>query len=240
MKDKRAFFRILQMSDGTFPTGGFSQSWGLETYVFEGDIKDGEGFADFLRNYLRSTIGKCEGPIAREAMDLATGYLHAKDDERDAILEDLVRLEETACASRVTKESREGALRMGKAFLRVMEPLMGTEDTELIERFRSTRGTYPGYPVAYGLVCGLSGVDKEDAMTAYIFTTANTLCQSALKLIPLGNVEAQDLLNDAGEYLEEIHCLCMNTNTEEITNFCPGIDIAGTRHEELDVRLYMS
>ena len=40
--------------------------------------------------------------------------------------------------------------------------------------------------------------------------------------------------------MDQVCRLAEATGIEIITNFCPGIDIASLRHEELPVRLYMS
>ena len=96
------------------------------------------------------------------------------------------------------------------------------------------------YPVIYGAVCGRLDTGLADAVRAYVFSTANSLVQSALKLIPLGNTEAQKILFDSAGLMEHVSELCMNTAIGEISNFCPALDIAGIRHETLGVRLYMS
>ena len=46
--NSQQLFRLLQLNGGTFPTGGFSQSWGLETYVSEGTVQDAATFRAFL------------------------------------------------------------------------------------------------------------------------------------------------------------------------------------------------
>ena len=48
MKKADNIFYLMQLAGGTFPSGGFSQSWGLETYVSEGKICDSSTFGDFL------------------------------------------------------------------------------------------------------------------------------------------------------------------------------------------------
>ena len=110
-------FYLMQMAGGTFPSGGFSQSWGLETYVVNGTVNDDKTFIEFTEGYLESTITRCEGPIMREA------YRFASEWDRDAagsaaeanLLDELMQLEELSCAVKVTKESRESSIRMGKA-----------------------------------------------------------------------------------------------------------------------------
>lgn len=67
MTYKNQLFYLMQMAGGTFPSGGFSQSWGLETYVSQGLVTDDRTFIEFTTTYLESTITRCEGPLMREA-----------------------------------------------------------------------------------------------------------------------------------------------------------------------------
>ena len=235
MNRDRELLRLLQLNGGTFPTGGFSQSWGLETYVAEGVVNDVDSFVEFLKVYLVSSIGKCEGPIIRRAYDLMELLRAACSEDAVSQLKDL---EQLSNAVKVTKECREAGLRMGRAFGRIMEPVL---DSEALLPLREVFGGLNiSYPVLYGCVCSVMGIDLEKALAAYVFSTANTLTQSALKLIPLGNVEAQQVIFNMNDFMEEITCLCMETGIDDVSNFCPGIDIASLRHEELPVRLYMS
>lgn len=230
MNSSKQLLRLLQLNGGTFPTGGFSQSWGLETYVSEGIVHDAATFRDYLEVYLHSSIGKCEGPILRRAYEL-TGSL-------DENAEELIALEELSNAIKVTKESREAGLRMGRAFGRVLEPIL---EEEKLRPLREVFGNLNiSYPVLYGCVCRLLEIELREAVAAYVFSTANTLTQSALKLIPLGNVEAQQVLYAMDQSMEEVTDCSMEMEISAVSNFCPGIDIASLLHEELPVRLYMS
>lgn len=221
-------YKLLQLNGGTFPTGGFSQSWGLETYVAEGKINSAETFKAFLDTYLVACIGKCEGPI------ICSAYKAAQKND----YEELREIEVFSKAAKVTKESREGALRMGKAFIRIMEATLPDErTTQLLQAMGTKEITYP---VAYGFFCQLMDIPMEEALEAYVYSTANTLVQSAIKLIPLGNTEAQRILFVSDAVMEKTVKLALATEPKDITNFCPGIDIASIRHETLPVRLYMS
>ena len=52
MKHNNQLFYLMQMAGGTFPSGGFSQSWGLETYVADGTVSDSTSFKEFATSYL--------------------------------------------------------------------------------------------------------------------------------------------------------------------------------------------
>lgn len=225
---KKNLYALMQLNGGTFPTGGFSQSWGLETYVTDGMVHDSETFKAFLETYLDAAVGRCEGPLLLKAYQLVEPLQE----------EELKELEQLSNASKVTKESREASIRMGKAFLRLMEPILDDERLSAISKLFKSREV--SYPVIYGAVCRLLELDAEEAIRAYVYSTANTLVQSAIKLVPLGNTEAQQVLFEAADMMEDAVKLSMEIPVDDITNFCPGMDIASIKHETLAVRLYMS
>lgn len=228
MTYENQLFYLMQMAGGTFPSGGFSQSWGLETYVSQGLVTDDRTFIEFTTTYLESTITRCEGPLMREAYELA------KADDMDAIKE----LEELSVAVKVTKESRESSLRMGKAFRRIMAEVVDDDFLTRLKKLSGMEGIT--YPVVYGAVCGRLGLDVEEAMKAFVFSTVNALVQSAVKLIPLGNTQAQQVLTELYPVMETTADESLKVPLDEISNFCPGLDIASINHEFLTTRLYMS
>lgn len=226
-RDNQLFY-LMQLAGGTFPSGSFSQSWGLETYVAEGRVTDEASFRRFLSSYLDSTVGRCEGILVCRAFQLS-GEWNPK-----AVSD----LEELSCALKVTKESRESALRMGKAFLRIAADILPDEDVRLLRKRCGAAGM--SYPVIYGLICGRLGIELKACLQAFVFSTVNALVQSGVKLIPLGNTQAQKLLLDLQPEMAACAEECQSRGIEDISNFCPGFDIAGIRHETLPVRLYMS
>lgn len=227
MSDSKLFY-LMQIAGGTFPSGGFTQSCGLETYVSNGKVRDEDSFRDFLYTYLGSTISSCEGPVVCRAYELASS-----DD-----MEDMMTLEELSTASKVTKESRESSLRMGKAFLRIAAEII--DDSYLTGLFRIYKTDGISYPVAYGAVCRRLDIPLKDSVEAFVFGAVNILAQSAVKLIPLGNTQAQKILMDIRPQMTQAAEKSMMTPVEEMTNFAPGLDIASIQHENLPVRLYMS
>lgn len=228
MKNNSKLTMLIQLTGGTFPSGGFSQSFGLETYVANGLVNNGETFTEFAGVYIDNVIMKCEGPIACEA------YRLAKEWDREKLLD----LETLSNAVKLTKESREASLRTGKAVLRIMADVV--EDKRLAELRTMSGRKGMTYPVVYGTICSLLDIDLEDSIEAFIYNTVNTLVQSGIKLIPLGNTEAQKIVFELHEYIRNAVESVMDRDVKDISNFCPALDIAGIIHEDLRVRLYMS
>jgi len=228
MAERNQLFYLMQIAGGTFPSGGFSQSWGLETYVANGTVNDDKTFIEFTETYIESTITRCEGPLMAAAYALAS----AQD------IHKIKELEELSVAVKVTKESRESSLRMGKAFMRIMAEVLDDGYLAFLKKLSLPDGI--SYPVVFGAVCGRLGIPVEDAMEAFVFSTVNALVQSAVKLIPLGNTQAQQVLMDLYPAMEASAKESLKISVDEISNFCPGLDIAGIDHEFLTTRLYMS
>lgn len=228
MTGKNQLYYLMQLAGGTFPSGGFSQSWGLETYVTQNIIKSGDDFKEFAGSYLSSTISRCEGPILCEAYNLAQKW----------DIDKIVELETLSYACKVTYESRRSSLRMGRAFLRITAEILENEELNVLKKQFGGNGIT--YPVIFGIVCGILNIEVEESVRAFVFNTVNGLVQSAVKLIPLGNTEAQRILLGLHNEMEQCSRESIKWPVDNISNFCPGFDIAGILHETLPVRLYMS
>lgn len=229
--DSTKLLPLLQIAGGTFPTGAFSQSWGLETYVADGRVRDLSTFRAFLESYTLHVLGKLEGPALCRAYDLASaGPLTPNPD--------LEELDALVTAIRLTRESREGSKRTGKALLRVAGEMTGRQD--LADLYARTGLEGMNMPVAFGLLAAVLGAPREESLLAFLFNGVNGLVQSAVKLVPLGNAEAQKLVLEFYPVMDRALALSLTTPMEEASAFCPAFDLASIRHETLETRLYMS
>lgn len=219
---------LLHFAGGTFPTGAFSQSWGLETYISNEKVKNEEDFRAFLDMYIGKMLGGLEGPIFCAAYDLA----------EEGKMEQVSDLGAHFLAMCLTKESREATLRTGKAFLRIVAEI--SADQKIAEYYQGQKQKGITFPIAFALVCARQETGKKAALEGYMFSTVNGLVQSGLKLIPLGNAQAQRLLLELYGEIEMAVDKALHIPRERAFAFCPGLDIASMHHETLQTRLYMT
>ena len=64
-------FLLLQINDALFPIGGYSHSYGLETYIQKNIVYDIKTASDYIKNRLRYTICYTELLAARLAFEAA-------------------------------------------------------------------------------------------------------------------------------------------------------------------------
>ena len=96
-------FLLLQINDALFPIGGYSHSYGLETYIQKNIVYDIKTASDYIKNRLRYTICYTELLAARLAFEAA----------KQQNLEKINELETIMNASIVPMELREAAKKLG-------------------------------------------------------------------------------------------------------------------------------
>lgn len=226
--NKMEQFHILQIMGGTFPTGGFSQSWGLETYVEEGIVTNSKTLKVFLEFYLEGVVEAMEGPAFVRSYELSIA-------ENQQALSGFDR---QLTSMKLTKETREGSLRTGKAAVGLSARMM--EDFFIKRYYEENRQKGINSTLAYGLILARLGVGKRRALESFVFSLINGFIQSGIKLIPLGNTEGQQLFMNLKEAMVQCVTVSLEKNYEDIMNFSPGLDLASMKHESLETRLYMS
>ena len=109
MTDDPALLTLLQFSDGLFPAGGFAHSFGLETYVQDGRVRDRHGLERFVAAHLEGSAG----PADAAAAAIAVGS--ARRDDLSAWLALDARLD----AMKTVPEFRAASRQMGRQALRI-------------------------------------------------------------------------------------------------------------------------
>src|SRR5260370_22744773 len=61
MRDDGALVALLQLTSGGFPTGAFAHSYGLETFVQSGLVRDVVTFGEWLDVHLAHSAGPTDG-----------------------------------------------------------------------------------------------------------------------------------------------------------------------------------
>ncbi|HSB41462.1 MAG TPA: urease accessory protein UreF [Methylomirabilota bacterium] len=229
MTDPR-LLSLLHFADSAFPTGGYAHSFGLEHYCQAGIVRDRDGLERFLLAQLEGAGGPCDATAV-------AGTLRALGrDDLDACRS----LDDSLEAMKVVKAFREGSRQMGRQTLRVAAALIGEPrlagDLESVNARRA-----PGHhAVAFGLAAGALGWDAEAAATAFLYSTTALLVGAALRLLPMGQLEGQEVLWSLHPVIARVAREAAARPPADLWSFTPGLDIQGMLHERLDARLFRS
>ncbi|WP_435923854.1 urease accessory protein UreF [Paenibacillus sp. DYY-L-2] len=229
--EKLQRLRFSQLLDSALPVGGFSHSFGLETYCNAGKMTSG---AD-LERYLLSQLQSGWAPLDGVAMK---GIYEAAANRSDSA--EMARLDHILHVQRISRESREGVQKMGKRLLKLGRSLYPWISFRLMDDAVSLHGAPCTFPAVLAWLAVELEVPVDDAVCGYLYISVTAAANSALRLMSIGQTEVQTII---ARVLPEI---CREWDrvkerpSEELSSFSWSQEIFAMRHETLHSRLFMS
>jgi urease accessory protein len=226
---------LMQLADGTFPSGGFAHSSGLEAVMVLGGLEglgahtsppaaraelDDRALVVFLDTSL-CQVGRATLPFVR-ATASDPSRLEAIDDAYDATLPLLGP----------NHASRAQGRALASAASRVWDETHGIV-------MHSHRGPAHHGPV-FGAIFGTLGVPAEATLAAYLHNAARGLLSAAVRLGLIGPLEAQRLLAERAPLLDSILEGSLELAPEDAAQTAPLLEIFAALHDRLDGRMFQS
>jgi urease accessory protein len=225
-----ALLTLLQFSDGLFPAGGFAHSFGLETYVQDGRVRDRDDLEMFIAAHLDGSAGPADAAAAAIAVGVAR-----RDDSHEWFALD-ARLD----AMKTVPEFRAASRQMGRQALRVAAGLGDDPFLARLARAADDDRAAAHHATVFGAAVGRGGVEPERAAAAYLYSTAALLVGAGLRLIALGQLDGQRVLAAMRGRIERLAAAAAMATVDDLWSFNPALELAGIRHAALDMRLFRS
>lgn len=223
--DGHRLWLVLQLADGTFPSGGFAHSGGLEAWSVLGadaGAMTADNLVRFLEQSLRQ-LGSAALPFVRRAAE-APAELASLDDACDATMPLLAP----------NHASRAQGRALASAASRVFD---AAADVGAYAR------TGPAHhaPV-FGAVFGALGVDVEDALAAYLHGAARGILSAAVRLGLVGPLEAQRIHAERANLLGELRGGARGgaAAIDGAAQTAPLFEVFAALHGRLDGRMFQS
>jgi urease accessory protein len=223
-------FHLLQICDSNFPSGAFSHSFGLETYIQEEQIFNKDTFYRAVTQYLHTQFVSTDGLACRLAYE-------AMESEQ---IHEIWQLDKELYALANAKETREGTKRIGRQFVKMVNDLYCSEILRGYEAMIKVKRAHGHSAIVFALLCHELHIDLPMTLSGYIFATATSLVQNGVRGIPLGQTDGQKLLHQLHPTFIQLVYDIINLPKDEFGAGAPGLEIAQMRHEQLSVRLFMS
>jgi urease accessory protein len=225
-----AFLTLLQFSDGLFPAGGFAHSFGLETYVQDGRVRDRHDLEMLIAAHLEGSAGPADAAAAAIAVSVAR-----RDEPREWLALD-ARLD----AMKTVPEFRAASRQMGRQALRVAAGLGDDPFLAHLARAVDDERTAAHHATVFGAAVGRGGADPQRAAAAFLYATAALLVGAGLRLIALGQLDGQRVLAAMRGRIERLAAAAATATVDDLWSFNPALEIAGIRHASLEMRLFRS
>jgi len=230
-KKAKSLFYLLQVSDPLFPIGGFTQSYGLETYVQKGIVRDAQSSMSYLESYLMNNF------LYNDLLAVRLAWEYSSAGDIDA----LNRLDNLLSAAKAPRELRTASIKLGIRFSKVVATaLQGTPFFDTFTDMVRSKVCSGHYSVIYGLAVWLFSIDKTDAMSAVCYSTASAIVNNCAKLVPISQKDGQDILFSSYPTFEKLISKVEALKEDNIGTCCFGFDLRSMQHERLYTRLYIS
>ena len=209
-------WRVWQLADSAFPTGGFAHSGGLEAAWQHGEIRTRSELVTFLENQI-TQCGRSALPFVSHA-HLEPSRLAEFDATFDAFTSNHVANR----ASRV----------QGRAFLAAARRAF---DLRLLPNRSCAH-----LPPSFGAVLASLHVDRHTALRLFLFSQLRSAISSAVRLGIVGPLEGQSIQHSLEPHAERTFQRSAMVRLDEIAQTAPLADLWQGAHDRLYSRLFQS
>lgn len=221
---------LLQLGDSNFPSGAFSHSFGLETYIQEESVHNKKTFFEWVRIFLEKQLTFTDGFACRLTFEaMSTNEIS-----------EIWKLDRKLFIQTMPEEAREANRRIGERLVHMGIDLYSIHLLgEYIGKIRMKEAF--GHPaITFAIISHFLQIDKKQAILTYLHSTIVTLVQNGVRGIPLGQTDGQRILVEVQPYLLKTIEKIETLDVDDFGAVAPGLEIAQMRHEQLLVRLFMS
>ncbi|NOU74231.1 urease accessory protein UreF [Paenibacillus sp. LMG 31458] len=221
---------LFQLCDSNFPTGAFSHSYGLESYIQENIVDNPDTFTRWLHVYLNEQLVYSDG--------LACHLVYEALEEEN--FHKVWKLDRLLTVQNLPRETREGTQKMGDRMLNLVGTLY---DAPILAAYRKRINEKQsfGHPaIVFTMIAQYLEVPKCTTILYYLYSVVSSLVQNAVRAIPLGQTAGQKIIHEIQSELIRASEKIQQMDEEYFGIVSPGLEISQMIHERVNIRIFMS
>ncbi len=221
-------YLLLQINDALFPIGGFSHSYGLETYIQKDIIKNEYDVEKYIYSKIKYSMANTELLGVRLAYEKADN------------VNELKKIDNILTASKSPREIRQASLKLGSRFIKTLNGCNIQLKNKYFDEYIALNYANKHHSTAYGVICRASEADLETALNTYIYAQCSAMINNCVKTVPLSQSAGQKILYSSYKLLKDTVNCVLEMSEDEFCLSAPAFDIRCMEHEKLYSRIYMS
>lgn len=221
---------LFQLCDSNFPTGAFSHSFGLESYIQENKVHNQETFFEWLKVYLHEQLVYSDGLASRLV------YEALMDDD----LQQIWQLDHLLTIQNLPRETREGTQMIGDRMLKLTETIYGLSILSQYREEIKKKNAFGHPAIVFSMVAHGLSVTKQDTILYYLYSAISSQVQNAVRAVPLGQTAGQTISHQFIPELSQAVDRIMELTKDDFGIVSPGIELSQMKHERVNIRIFMS
>lgn len=227
-------YLLMQVNDSVFPIGGYTQSYGLETYILRDLVRDEKKAYEYISTNLQTTY------LHNELLSASLAYDAAKSGDLNKVIE----LDNLLQVIKTPQEIRDASMKLGSRFVKTISTTTDIKfESDIFSRYIDKvngKETVPNHAIAYGVFCAAIDVDKTTALSFFLYAATSAMVTNSVKAVPLSQTQGQQILYKCSQLFGSIIEKVKTLDESMLGLSMPGFDIRCMQHETLYSRLYMS
>lgn len=221
---------LLHIADPTLPIGGYSHSNGLETYVQKRIVNNAKTAKEFVENMLIYNLKYNDGALMKLAYEATQ--------QEDLAL--IIKLDNECNALKCPKEIRQASQKLGLRLIKIFKRREHFPFMEAYEEVVRNGEVNSHYCIVFGIYTALMKIPLYEALLGFYYTSVAGMITNAVKLVPLGQLDGQDILFELYSVMERTALETIDIDRDLVGICNTSFDIHCMQHERLYSRLYMS
>jgi urease accessory protein len=230
--DDPALYKLLTWFSPAMPVGAYSYSHGLEWAVEAGLVRTAPDLRAYVETVLRHGSGKLDALFLRASHGAGT----------DGAFEGRSLAEVTAlgAAIRGTRELALESAAQGRALLTTLRQTWPAPLLDAFEALCRDPAVEPPYACVVGVAAAAHRVPSRSALVAHLHTVSANLTSAGIRLIPLGQTDAQRITAALAAAVGEVADEALAGSLDDLGTAMPVVDWCSMCHEIQHTRLFRS
>lgn len=231
------FLTSVQLADSAFPSGRYTLSYGLESFVQSGRVtadSGPNGLWSLLRDQLEHGVSTADGVASAWAHRAVSTCAGPEVYDEQLALETDLRLSSV----KLSREAREASTRCGRG---VLGTVIGSFAGPALAAYQRLvrAGTAPGHEaVVMGLLTAEQDVPLVPAVAAQLYAFAAGWLNAAVRLGVADHQMMQAVLHRCLPVVDRAARAAAEAALDDMASCTPLADVMGMCHEQATLRLF--
>jgi len=216
------------LTSPNLPVGGFCYSEGMESYLYNKNLKDSNSVKELIINELKIGQIRIDAKLLLEFFDIFTEIENDKNSKSN--LQKLLSLDKWILSSKDSVEMRAQQSQMAKSLFDLTK--------EFGFKYLDENNKKSSWPLAWSWACYCFEITKLEMVENFFYTWSANQLSAALRIIPIGSTKAQIIQRDLLAIISKVSKEIMDKKIDDIYFGNIGLAMAQQNHNDLYTKLF--